>query len=198
MSDAMNTMLQFVAIVALCVLAAVVYGVVHDQITARVCIEYFTIGHPPVFSVPVTSPTVIGFVWGIIATWWVGVGLGVPLAMAATLGRRPRRDAASLLRPVAILMAVTGLLAVLCGAIGYFAAVRGWVFLLEPMASRVPGDRHVGFITDLWAHSASYLFGALGGVVLILQTWRSRREIPRAQPHMAPGQTPIQAPGEST
>jgi len=31
-----------VGIVLLCVAAAVVYGIVHDQITARVCVEYFT------------------------------------------------------------------------------------------------------------------------------------------------------------
>ena len=34
-------------------LAAVVgYGVLHDQVTARVCPEYFTVGHPPVFGTP--------------------------------------------------------------------------------------------------------------------------------------------------
>jgi len=42
-------MVRFGAIVLLCIVAAVVYGVVHDQVTARVCVEYFTIGHPPVF-----------------------------------------------------------------------------------------------------------------------------------------------------
>ena len=30
--------------ILLCTTAAAVYGVVHDQITARLCIEYFTIG----------------------------------------------------------------------------------------------------------------------------------------------------------
>jgi len=32
-----------------CILAAVFYGILHDQITARICVEYFTIGHPIVF-----------------------------------------------------------------------------------------------------------------------------------------------------
>lgn len=180
MTDTLCASLQFVAIVVASVLAAVIYGVVHDQVTARICIEYFTIGHPPVFTAAVTSPTIIGLTWGVIATWWVGLGLGIPLAMAATLGHWPRRNVASLIGPLTKVMLVTGMFAVASGAIGYLAASSGWVFLIEPMASRVPADRHVGFITDLWAHSASYLFGALGGILLIIHTWRSRRLLPQA------------------
>ena len=33
----------------ICVMAAVVYGIVHDQFTPRICLEYFTIFHPPIF-----------------------------------------------------------------------------------------------------------------------------------------------------
>jgi hypothetical protein len=49
-----------------CVLAAVLYGIVHDQFTARICLEYFTVFHPPVFQTQ--SPTLLGFEWGVIAT----------------------------------------------------------------------------------------------------------------------------------
>ncbi|WP_425400039.1 hypothetical protein [Aeoliella sp.] len=170
-------MLQGLAIMMLSILAAVTYGVVHDQFTARICIEYFTIGHPPIFTVPVTSPTIIGLAWGVIATWWVGAGLGIPLAIVARTGKRPPRDARSLVKPIVVLMLVTGALAALAGVLGYFAASSGSVILLEPMASRVPADKHVGFITDLWIHLASYLFGAVGGLVLIVQTWRSRGKV---------------------
>jgi hypothetical protein len=37
--------------------------------------------------------------------------------------------------------------------------------------------RDKGF-TDLWAHNASYLFGFLGGIVVIVQTWRRRERLP--------------------
>ena len=66
--------MQFMAIVVLCIVSSVVYGIVHDQITARICVEYFTIGHPPVFETD--DPTLLGLGWGVIATWWVGAGLG--------------------------------------------------------------------------------------------------------------------------
>jgi hypothetical protein len=40
--------MESVKIIALCVGAAIAYGVLQDQVTARVCVEYFTIGHPPI------------------------------------------------------------------------------------------------------------------------------------------------------
>src|SRR5262249_54807288 len=117
------TSMQALAIVALCVTSAVIYGIIHDQVTARICVEYFTIGHPPVFDTE--SPTLLGIGWGIIATWWVGVLLGIPLAVAARVGNRPRRNAGSLVRPVAVLLTVMAVCALLAGIIGYLLALRG-------------------------------------------------------------------------
>jgi hypothetical protein len=165
---------QAILIVAVSIVAAVIYGIVHDQITARICVEYFTIGHPPVFDT--TSPTLLGIGWGIIATWWMGVFLGAPLAIAACAGARPKRTAATLVRPVATLLLVMGICAFLSGLTGYVLAKQGAVRLVGPLATAVPRDRHVPFLTDLWAHDASYLVGFFGGLVVIARVWRSRGE----------------------
>jgi len=167
--------MQALAIVALSILAAVSYGILLDQITARVCIEYFTIGHPQVLSVATNSPTVNGFVWGVIATWWVGFGLGVPLALAARIGDRPKKSVSDLIRPLFVLVGITGTLALCAGIIGYAAASMGWIVLQRPMAVRIPQQLHVPFIADLFAHNMSYAAGAIGGIALSIQTWRSRR-----------------------
>jgi hypothetical protein len=55
-------MIENLKIILLCVAAAIEYGVAHDQITARVCLEYFTVFHPPVFATQ--SPTALAFGWG--------------------------------------------------------------------------------------------------------------------------------------
>src|SRR3954471_15229661 len=95
---------RFAAIILLCIVAAVMYGIVHDQITARVCVEYFTIGHPPIFNTD--SPTLLGLGWGVVATWWGGVVLGIGLAIAARAGTsRPPWPVASWIKPFAWLMA---------------------------------------------------------------------------------------------
>ena len=167
--------MEALKIIGLCVLAAVVYGIAHDQVTARVCVEYFTVGHPRVFDTE--SPTLLAIGWGIIASWWVGLLLGAPLAFAAIRGPRPRRSARSLLRPVSMLLVCMAGTALVAGVIGFALANAGVVFLVEPLASRVPADRHVVFIADLWAHSASYLTGFVGGIVVINRVWRSRKAL---------------------
>src|SRR3954463_4822555 len=102
--------MQVIAIVFLCMAAAVIYGILHDQVTARICVEYFTIGHPPVFGTD--DPTLLRLGWGVIATWWVGLILGVLLAVASRAGPWPKRSAAHLLRPLIIMLSVVGAFAV--------------------------------------------------------------------------------------
>ena len=128
--------MQAVAIVVLCIASAVVYGILHDQVTARVCVEYFTIGHPPVFATE--SPTLLGIGWGIIATWWVGLLLGIPLALAARVGRRPKRGVRSLARPVATLLLAMGA----CALIRRIPWVSSWA----PAASSTSWNR--------WLHAS--------------------------------------------
>lgn len=159
-------------IVGMSILAAVLYGIIHDQITARICVEYFTIGHPPIFGTD--DPTLLGIGWGIIATWWVGLAQGVLLAIVSRAGSRPKRSAGSLVKPMAILLVATGLVAIAAGALGGLLGSVGAVFLVGRIAEAVPSDRHVLFLIDLWAHSASYLFGLIGGIILMVRVWRSR------------------------
>jgi hypothetical protein len=111
------------SIVLMCVAAALVYGILHNQVTARVCVEYFTVGHPPLFATD--DPTLLGIGWGTVATWWVGLLLGVPLAMVACAGRRPKRANGSLIRPIACLMAVVGFCAFASGLAGWLLAQSG-------------------------------------------------------------------------
>ena len=74
--------MQSIAIIFVSIIAAVIYGILHDQVTARICVEYFTIGHPPVFDT--SDPTLLAIGWGIIVPdWWVGLLLGIPLAIVA-------------------------------------------------------------------------------------------------------------------
>ena len=168
-------------IVLMCVAAAVCYGIAHDQVTARICVEYFTVGHPPVFGTE--DPTLLGIGWGIVATWWVGLLLGVPLAIVARAGSRPKRSVSSLLRPLMWLLAVMAVCAFAAGILGWVLAANGAVFLVGPIAHELPAERHVPFLADLWAHSASYLVGSVGGIIVLVQVWRSRASWSRGSGH---------------
>lgn len=161
-----------IAIILLSVAACVTYGILHDQVTARICVEYFTIGHAPVFGTE--NPTLLALGWGVIATWWVGVLVGVPLAIVSRAGNLPKLTARDLVRPIGVLMASTALLATLSGIRGYFLALNGQIRLFGRIAERVPPEKHVAFLTDLWMHNASYAGGFIGGVILMGWVWRQR------------------------
>ena len=166
--------MESLKIIVLSVAAAVAYGIVHDQVTARVCVEYFTIGHPQLFVVPTDDPTLLGIGWGIVATWWVGLPLGIGLAIAAQIGLRPRRSARSLIVPIAKLLGVMAVCALAAAVTGWLLARNGAVILVGSLAERVPAEKHVAFLADLWAHNASYLVGIVGGIVLVSRIWKSR------------------------
>jgi hypothetical protein len=167
-----------IRIVLLCVAAAVAYGIVHDQVTARVSLEYFTVFHPRV--VDSESPTVLALVWGVLATWWVGVILGVVVAAAARWGPRPRVGAREVARPLFLSLAVVGVLAAVAGVVGWQMGRSGTFRVAEPYASRIAAERHDRFLAALWAHNASYLGGALAGLWLAVRTYRRRGRLPAA------------------
>jgi hypothetical protein len=156
----------FLRIVLLCVGAAVVYGEIHDQITAHLCVEYFSVGHPPIFHTD--NPTLLAIGWGFIATWWVGLILGLPLAAAARWGSWPKWTMTQLIRPVVILMAASAIVAAISGFTGWRLAVANqWTLEDFP---QIPQNIVPFFFADLFTHLASYVMGFCGGLYIILQT----------------------------
>jgi hypothetical protein len=170
----MRRLMESLKIIAFCIFSACLYGIAHDQITARVCVEYFTIGHPRILDTD--SPLLLGIAWGIVATWWVGALLGCAIAIVARAGSRPKLSPSEVARPVVILMLVAAVSALLAGLVGYSLGKEGHVFLLEPIASRVSREKHAAFLANLWAHSASYLVGFIGGVVVCAKLYRRRSQ----------------------
>ena len=164
--------MQSLKIVLTCVLAAVLYGIIHDQFTAHICVEYFSVFHPPVFST--TSPTLLALGWGVIATWWMGVFLGTFLAFAARAGSRNKIDAGQLLRPISELLLVMGFLAASAGLAGYVLTRLGIIAPPGWVGSILPPEKHARFMADWYAHNASYSVGFFGGILLCVLTIRKR------------------------
>lgn len=162
--------MEALKIIALCVLAGALYGVIHDQITARVCLEYFTVYHPDIFHTH--SATLLAFGWGVLATWWVSLILGIFLAIAARAGSSPKATAADLTPKLLRLLVVMALCAVVAGISGYF--LQG--FGMEYYATNIPKQIRHNFYADLWAHNVSYLSGFIGGIVTCIAVWRGRSQ----------------------
>jgi hypothetical protein len=164
--------MESLKIVLACIAAAIFYGVVHDQFTARICIEYFTVFHPPVFLTQ--SPTLLGFGWGALASWWVGAFLGVLLAVATRAGSHPKLTIATLTKPIGKLLLMMAAGATLSGLTGFVLTRRGLITPPEWVAFRLAPPAHARFMADWWAHSASYAVGFIGGILLCIAQYRRR------------------------
>ena len=159
-------------IVLTCVATAILYGIIHDLFTAHICVEYFSVFHPPVFST--TSPTLLAIGWGVLATCWMGVFLGVLLAIAIRAGSRNKIEAPNLILPISKLFLVMGFLAAGAALAGYILTRNGMITPPLWVTSILPPTRHARFMADLWAHYASYLFGVVGSLLLCFLTIRKR------------------------
>lgn len=164
--------MQFIKIILLSIAAAIVYGICMDNVTSRICVEYFSVAHPHV--IDSQSPTDLAFVWGVLATWWAGLAIGVPLAIVARVGGRPKISAAQLVRPILTLLAGMGLTTILAGIVGYVLATNGVIELGLPMADLIAPERRVRFLAVASAHLAAYGSGFVGGIVLWFTTSRRR------------------------
>ncbi|MHB1034354.1 MAG: hypothetical protein ACYC35_04240 [Pirellulales bacterium] len=159
-------------IILLCTVAAVVYGIVHDQITARVCIEYFTIAHPPLFRT--TSPTLLAVCWGIVATFWVGLLLGVVLVQVSQSAGAPGVPIARIGALVAALLVTMAMAASLAGILGFELSRRSHIAIPAYLARVILESRHDRFMAVWFAHGASYLVGLAGSALLIFRIWTER------------------------
>ncbi len=149
------------------------YAVLQDQVSARLCPEYFTVLHPPIPGL--TDPTLLGISWGFLGAWWGGVLLGFALALTATLGSRPTLAPRELVRPLAVLVCVLVAVTALTGfAVWYHAKLLG-VSLDNQLSQLVPKERHRGLLAVACYHFTAYVTATVGSVALCVWVGVERR-----------------------
>lgn len=165
-------MKQTAKIIFLCMVAAMLFGIVHNQFSVRISTEYFTIGHRALISS--TSPTLMGIAWGVHPNWWVGLSMGVLLAIAGRAGKWPKRNARSYVKPFLLLFLISGVASATAGILGYRMAGNGTLGLYEPLFSAVPAAGHAAYISALWMHTASYTVATMGALIMSLLVFTGR------------------------
>ena len=170
--------MESIKIIAFAVAAAVAYGVAHDQATAHLCVEYFTIAHPPVF--PTRSPFWLTVGWGIIATWWMGLALGTVLALAARIGGRPKFGLAEVFPAIRVLLAAMAGSAAAAGLAAYIVGGQGTIALPPVLWGAIPADHQPACMAAWAAHAASYGTALFGGLFVIGVNWYRRGLAARA------------------
>jgi hypothetical protein len=163
---------QKARVILVSVFAAIAYGIIHDQITAHICVEYFSAAHPPLFHTD--SPTILAFCWGVSATAALGAVFGTILAEVSQSEGLPRYPLVQLCRSIIMLLAAMAFAAFLAGVLGFELSRHSIIRLPGAFAELLPPSRHDRFMAVWFAHCASYLTGLAGGALLILRIWRQR------------------------
>jgi hypothetical protein len=84
------------------------FGMTMDQVSVRLCPEYFTVLHAPIPNL--TDPTLLGLAWGYLGSWWGGAVMGYVMGIVASVGsRRAPLPLRALVRPMVIVVVMTAI-----------------------------------------------------------------------------------------
>ncbi|KAI5149454.1 hypothetical protein ENBRE01_0912 [Enteropsectra breve] len=182
------------------VLTANAFGIVNDMVTVRLCKEYFTQGFhkenvegtwiEKTMELIDGNPNLIALLWGIIATWVVGVILGIVLAACMRMGSWPKYDARHLLIPLGLCF--TALLASVTFVGFYFydyvknADISGVIYTVLSFCHKKESfseeflsnsQKMKMFIVCAEIHNSAYSFGGIYGILTSLSVlgWRYKK-----------------------
>ncbi len=148
--------------------AAILYGVIHDQITIRIFAPYLTVWHPKI--IESTDPTMVALAWGFAATWWMGVFLGGLLGLACFVGNRRPYGMATVAKTIGFVFVLSGVGAALAGLL---ASQFGFVApssLMGPTIAEMGDEAQHRFSVVWMIHNTSYtvaFWTALGAAVVL-------------------------------
>jgi len=151
-------------------------GVLMDQVSARLCPEYFTVLHNPIDGL--TEPTLVGIVWGFLGSAGGGLAMGCAAGIAATVGKRPPLAVRDIIRPMLVAVAGVAAAVALTGAIVWWNADGLRVQLDTESGPPIPPERHVAALTVACYHMAAYASAMIASIALCI--WISRERANRS------------------
>lgn len=181
--------LEYIGIISLGVSSACIYGIVNDQITARICFEYFSEGFHKnnLRGSPIEkflkqyprNPTVWALTWGIIASWVVGLVLGVAMAIFSRAGPWPKLPTVNLIVPAAICILSIGVTVFIITALHcLFGAkipaneiatrLRGYGYHIANYSPATHEQMGRNYLLCLYIHRWDYIIGIIYGLVLLI------------------------------
>lgn len=156
---------EFGKIVWGCILHAIVYGILHDVISVTIYEPYLGLHHPPLLG-GTRNAILLAVGWGIIATWWVGGLLGVGLGIVAHW-TEPFLTWDHLKKSVYLFTLCLGIL-------NGFLVLCETVLCLYYTRTLVDYNR---LVIVQGMHFRSYLFGGIGGILLMIDVALNRKSL---------------------
>jgi len=163
----------FAGMVFIAIILAGLYGMLHDQVTYSISPEYFTKFKyrqfdfdPLAFGGDRQTVAVIGF----LATWWMGLIIGLPLALLGLIFSDYRTMRATITKAIGVVF----MIAILFGIAGFF---WGKYYLINKGVNWWMPDNLINrndFIIVGSIHNFSYLGGIAGLVSGIIYMIRKK------------------------
>mgnify|MGYP001358543581 CR=1 FL=1 len=176
----LKKLLTLPIIVLLSVIIASVYGILHDQLTYCISPEYYTKFKFPMFGLvsdpkeTLQNPRLAVALTGIIATWWVGLIIGIAFGIIALVLKDDRQMFRSALK---------ALLRTIVIAIGAGLTGLGYGWMTRTIQDAESYNKYAsGTIEDIRSfyivgciHNFSYLGGGIGLAIGIITIYRHKK-----------------------
>lgn len=192
-------MKKVIALILILIIAPIlggVYGIIHDQITYSISEEYYTkfkfiqfglenwglgqnIGTGKAPEIKLNNPRFGAAIVGTLATWWVGLIIGIFLGLIGLI----HRNGKEMLKATSKSIVLTTGIALLIGLIGL---LYGKIFLVENPPNWFLPDNLIErgkFIMVGSMHNFSYLGGLIGLIFGIIFSVRQKRKYKNAIQH---------------
>lgn len=172
----MNKFFSFLLIIITASILGGIYGIIHDQITFTISEEYYTkfkfiqfkldyywglgeqVGSPSLPELSLQNPRFGAVIVGTLATWWVGLIIGIILGLVGLIHKNGKLMFSVTLKAIIL---TTGIAL----TTGLFGLVYGYIFLIDnPPNWYIPNhvlNRQL-FIMVGSMHNFSYLGGFIG------------------------------------
>ena len=151
------------------------YAMLQDQVSSRLCPEYFTIFHNPIPGL--TDPNLVGIAWGFLGSWWGGAILGYSAGLTATLGDKPCLQLRNIVKGMLVLLGVVGIMTALGGFSVYRHAELFQITLCCEPVQGVPEERRRNLFIVACYHLITYGTAIIGSVLLCLELARQRHRL---------------------
>lgn len=180
----MTKFLTLIILIIVSCLLAGLYGILHDQLTYTISEEYYTkfkfyqfgfmdIGNEAIFPNPRIEVSAVG----LLATWWMGIPIGIILGLAGLI----HRDWRTMFNVTFKAFLVTILIAFATGLLGL---VYGHIYLADKSKAEF-GNWYIpdnlvdfeNFINVGSMHNFSYIGGLTGLIGGLVYTITQRRKL---------------------
>lgn len=172
----MKRFLPSLQIIGITIAACMVYGLVHALAATQISIIYYAAFYPfpPVL---LENPVLFGLVLGVATSWWLGLSLGVILALACRKGDKPKLGWKSLVKPLLVFVGIALVCTAIVGGIAYVLSIKGMLELPDAIWHLIMYEEEAGFWAVGFMNLTAYLAAMVGCIWMVLRIRSTRKRL---------------------